>query len=76
MRNPSLLLSGLLLLSCGVPDDRVRVEGSFSKIKQAELYVYSVDGAFDGVDTIRIEDGAFAYERPLAQGFPRPLLLK
>lgn len=67
MRNTLLLLSCTLLLACGVADDRVRIEGSFSKISRAELYVYSEDGAFDGVDTIRIEDGSFVYERPLAQ---------
>lgn len=65
MRHLLLLLSGLLVLSCGVADDRVRIEGSFSHIKQAEFYLYSEDGTTEGLDTLRIEDGKFSYERPL-----------
>lgn len=65
MRHFFLLLSSLLLLSCGVSDDRVRIEGNFSHIKQAEFYIYCEDGLTEGLDTLRIEDGKFSYERPL-----------
>lgn len=65
MRHFLLSLSSLLMLSCGVSDDRVRIEGNFSHIKQAEFYIYCEDGTAEGIDTLRIEDGKFSYERPL-----------
>jgi len=39
-----------------------KIEGRFLHINQGELYVYSPDGGIDGIDTIRIEAGRFAYE--------------
>ena len=62
----ALLAGCFALLSCGLPKDRVRIEGKFNHISQAEFYVYSEDGAIDGMDTVRIEDGEFTYERQLA----------
>lgn len=67
MRQFLLLLSGILFLSCGVSDDHARIEGSFSNIKQAEFYIYSEDGTFEGMDTLRVEDGKFSYDRPLTK---------
>ena len=52
-----------LLSSCGVDKDRARFEGKISSINNAEFYIFSEEGAFEGVDTIRIEDGKFVYER-------------
>ena len=68
LRRAARLLAGaalLLLAACGTPKDRARIEGSISNVRDAEFYVYSEDGAFDGIDTIRIENGEFTYERPL-----------
>ena len=56
----------LLLAACGPAKDRVRIEGTLSGVNDAEFYVYSEDGAFDGIDTIRISDGKFTYERKLS----------
>lgn len=56
----------LLLAACGPAKDRVRIEGILSGVNDAEFYVYSEDGAFDGIDTIRISDGKFTYERKLS----------
>lgn len=61
------ILLFFLLAGCGVSDDRCRIEGRLDGIRQAEFYVYGEEDAFDGVDTIRIEDGKFSYERPLSQ---------
>ena len=67
-----LLLPWLALaVSCGPGKDRVRFEGKLDNITNAEFYVYSEDGSFDGVDTVRIEDGKFVYERKLEE----PVLL-
>lgn len=57
----------LLLVSCGPGKDRIRLEGRLDNINDAEFYVYSEDGAFDGIDTIRISDGKFEYERKLSE---------
>lgn len=48
----------LLLAACGPAKDRVRIEGTLSGVNDAEFYVYSEDGAFDGIDTIRISDAS------------------
>ncbi|EJW92114.1 antioxidant, AhpC/TSA family [gut metagenome] len=65
----SLLLLATLwtVAACGPGKDRARFEGSLKNINNAEFYVYSEDGAFEGVDTIRIEDGDFLYERKLTE---------
>lgn len=71
MKRPSILLWATLtaalltLFSCGPAKDRVRLEGKFAGISDAEFYVYSEDGAFDGIDTVKISEGKFAYERKL-----------
>lgn len=65
-----LLATSLLLTACGVGKDRVRFEGKLENINDAEFYIYSDEGGFEGVDTIRIQDGEFVYERKLL----RPVL--
>lgn len=55
----------LALAACGPEQDRVRFEGKLDNITNADFFVYSEDGAFDGVDTIHIEDGKFVYERKI-----------
>ena len=42
-----LLLS--LLVSCGTRSGYFKVEGRLLNINQGELYVYSSDGAIDGI---------------------------
>ena len=63
-----------LTLACGPDKDRVRFEGKLENINNAEFYVYSEDGSFDGVDTVRIEDGKFIYERKLTEPMVLTLL--
>lgn len=55
----------LTVISCGPAKDRMRFEGTLNGISDAEFYVYSEDGAFEGIDTVRITDGKFSYERQL-----------
>jgi antioxidant, ahpC/TSA family len=43
------------------------MEGRFLHMNQGELYVYSPDGGIDGLDTIKIEAGRFAYEIPCSK---------
>ena len=59
-----LILLTLVLVSCGVDGKHFKLEGRFLHLNQGEFYVYSPDGVLDGIDTIKIEGGRFAYEIP------------
>lgn len=54
----------LVLVSCGTRSGRFSIEGRLLNLNQGEFYVYSPDGVFAGVDTIKVEGGRFAYETP------------
>ncbi len=55
----------LLLTACGVPKNKVHIEGTFGGIRQSDILVYEEDEAFAGMDTIKVRDGKFSYERTL-----------
>ena len=59
-----LILLTLVLVSCRVDGKHFKLEGRFLHLNQGEFYVYSTDGVLDGIDTIKIEGGRFAYEIP------------
>ncbi len=61
-KNFLFFLIPLLLLSCGVDSDRFRLEGRLRNMNQGEFWVYSLDGSIDGIDTISVHEGRFAYE--------------
>ncbi len=67
----SLLAVILLCVSCGPDKDKARFQGKLTNISEAEFYAYTDDGTISGIDTIRISDGEFTYERQLT----RPMLL-
>ncbi len=59
-----LTLLTLVLVSCGSRRGYFKLEGRLLNLNQGEFYVYSPDGVFDGVDTIKVEGGRFTYETP------------
>lgn len=59
-----LLLLTLLISSCGVDGDHFQIEGHLLNINQSDFYVYAENGSIDGLDTIHVEGGRFAYEVP------------
>ncbi len=59
------ILALLFLVSCGVDSDKFRLEGRLRNMNQGEFWVYSMDGSAEGIDTIPIREGRFAYEIPL-----------
>lgn len=61
------LLLVLILISCGTRSGHFKMEGRFLHMNQGELYVYSPNGGIDGLDTIKIEAGRFAYEIPCSK---------
>lgn len=59
-----LLLLTLLISSCGVDSNHFKIEGHLLNINQSDFYVYAENGSIDGLDTIHVEGGRFAYEVP------------
>ncbi len=57
------LLTFLLLTSCGPSGNQFRLAGRLRNINQGQFLVYSPDGAFVGIDTIKVQNGRFAYEK-------------
>ncbi len=46
-----------------------KLKANFFNMNQGEFYVYSPDGGFQGVDTIRVEGGRFSFEKPCKDNF-------
>ncbi len=59
-----LLMLTLLISSCGVDGSHFEIEGHLLNINQSDFYVYAENGSVDGLDTIHVEGGRFAYEVP------------
>lgn len=57
-----LSLAAMLLNACGVDSKHFKIEGRLLNMNQGELYLYSDNDGVDGIDTIKIEGGRFAYE--------------
>lgn len=54
----------LFFVSCGTDSSHFKFDGRFKHLNQGEFYVYSPDGGLDGLDTIKVESGRFAFEMP------------
>lgn len=52
------------IVACGTDRHHFQLEGRFLKMNMGEFYVYSPDGIMQGVDTIHVKGGRFAYEIP------------
>ena len=55
----------LLLTGCGPGRNSFRIEGRLRHMNQGEFLVYSPDGGINGIDTIKVREGRFAYETML-----------
>ena len=66
MKHYALLLGILtfFITSCGVDSKHFKIEGRILNMNQGEFYVYNDEGMIDGIDTIKVEGGRFAYEMP------------
>lgn len=62
----SILLT-LVVCSCGVDGKHFKLEGRLLHLNQGEFYVYSTDGLLNGIDTVKIVGGRFAYEIPCTE---------
>ena len=61
----ALLSVVLLLSSCGVDSNKFRLAGRLRNLNQGMFWIYSPDGAIEGIDTIQVRDGRFSYETEL-----------
>lgn len=59
-----ILTLTLVLVACGSRRGYFSLEGRLLNLNQGEFYVYSPDGVINGIDTIKVEGGRFAYETP------------
>lgn len=57
------LLTLVLLTGCGPEGSKFRLAGRLRNINLGQFLVYSPDGGFVGVDTIKVQNGRFSYER-------------
>ena len=55
------LLLALILVACGTDKRHFEIDGRLLNLNQGEFYVYSPDGALDGIDTIKVQAGRFTY---------------
>lgn len=53
----------LLICSCGGNNGRFKIEGQFKNMNQAELYLYDIESGQK--DTIKVENGAFTFDREM-----------
>lgn len=60
----TLLLAAVALASCGVDGKHFKLEGRILNMNQGEFYIYDDEGLIDGIDTIKVVGGRFAYEMP------------
>lgn len=54
-----LLLLTLIMVSCSSGGSGFKIEGQFLNLNQGEFYVYSTDGAIEGMDTVTFDGGRF-----------------
>ena len=59
-----LIFFSLLFFSCRNSNGFFKMEGRLLHMNQGELYLYSPDGVIEGLDTIKVEAGRFAFQIP------------
>jgi len=69
----TLILTALLVCSCGTRSGRFRIEGNFKNINQGNFLLYSTDGTLSAIDTIKLQRGHFLHEISIKE--PTTLIL-
>ncbi len=63
-----LTILPLLLISCRGGKGRVHLEGTFQNLDQADFLIYSPNGGFEDIDTLRLFKGKFRKDIPVSGG--------
>lgn len=58
------LLLVLMLAACGEDSHHFKIEGRLLQMNQGQFFIYSSDATINGIDTIEVQGGRFAYEIP------------
>ena len=67
IRSLFIVLLALACAACSSDKNKVVIEGEIEGVNEAEMYVYCDDPEqFYGVDTIKMKNGKFTYERQIA----------
>lgn len=56
------ILLAFIFFSCSESGDSFKIEGRFRNFNQGKFYIYSTDGGTIQMDTIKVQDGRFAYQ--------------
>lgn len=68
MKYKAFLLSLLtLLISCSLPKGTARLSGDFENLGNEAVYLYTEDGVFEGIDTLKMESGKFQKDFSLGE---------
>lgn len=51
----------MILSSCSSQDDNIAIKGRFLNLNRGEFYIYSTDGAMEGLDTVTVDGGRFSH---------------
>lgn len=58
------MVVAVALSACGGKSGYFKIEGRLMNMNQGEFYIYSMDDATDGIDTIKVNGGRFSYQMP------------
>lgn len=68
-----LSVASLIIVGCGSDSNKFRIEGEFTGMKNAELFIYNPYDPTGTIDTIKVSEGEFRYEGEVDA--PAPYLL-
>ena len=63
----AVAILALSFTACTSNSNGFSIEGRLLSMNQADFYVYSPDGAIQGIDTIHVQGGRFVYEKAMTQ---------
>ena len=55
------------ICACSGNTDRFKISGRFLNFNRGELFIYSPDNDFGQIDTIKVQDGRFLYEKIISE---------
>lgn len=69
-----LSVASLILVGCGSDGNKFKIEGEFTGMKNAELFIYNPYDPLGNIDTVKVQEGEFLYEGEVDAPAPYVLL--